>query len=102
MRSLGGSIGISVVISRLSENLQANHAGLVTFVHPFNLALREAVERGPLSLTDPGGLALLEAEVTNQAAMLSYLQDFRFLMWISLIISPLILLLRSPRHLGGH
>jgi len=102
VRSLGGSIGISVVISRLSENLQANHAGLVTFVHPFNLALREAVERGPLSLTDPGGLALLEAEVTNQAAMLSYLQDFRFLMWISLIISPLILLLRSPRHLGGH
>jgi len=102
VRNLGGSIGISVVISRLSENLQANHAGLATFVHPFNLALREATERGPLSLTEPGGLALLEAEVTNQAAMLSYLQDFRFLMWISLIISPLILLLRSPRHLGGH
>ena len=101
VRNLGGSIGISVVISRLSENLQANHAGLATFVHPFNLALREATERGPLSLTEPGGLALLEAEVTNQAAMLSYLQDFRFLMWISLIISPLILLLRSPRHLGG-
>lgn len=101
MRNLGGSIGISVVTSRLSENIQANHAGFADYINPFNLGVRLAVEQGPLSLAEPGGLALLEAQVTNQAALLSYLQDFRLLMWVSLLSFPFVFLLRSPRHLGG-
>lgn len=101
MRNLGGSIGISVVTSRLSENIQANHAGFADYIHPFNLGVRLAVEQGRLSLSEPGGLALLEAQVTNQAALLSYLQDFRLLMGISLLSFPFVFLLRSPRHLGG-
>ena len=101
LRNLGGSIGISVVVSRLSENLQANHAAFVNYIQPFNLGLRAATEQGLLSLGTPAGLALLEGMVTREAAMLSYLQDFRFMMWMSLVSFPFVFLLRSPRHLGG-
>ncbi len=101
LRNLGGSIGISVVVSRLSENMQANHAAFANYIQPFNLSLRAAIEQGQLSLATPGGLALLDAMVTREAALLSYLQDFRFMMWMSLLSFPFVFLLRAPRHLGG-
>ena len=101
LRNLGGSIGISVVVSRLSENMQANHAAFVNYIQPFNLSLRVAIEQGQLSLATPRGLALLDAMVTREAALLAYLQDFRFMMWMSLLSFPFVFLLRAPRHLGG-
>ena len=96
MRNLGSSIGISIVITYLSQHTQTNHAALADYITPFNLALRQAVEAGAYNLTTPQGLTALNGEVTRQAATLAYLQDFRFMMWITLAAIPLILLLRSP------
>jgi len=44
----------------------------------------------------PQGLALINAEVTRQAATLAYLQDFRLMMFLSLAAIPMIVLLRTP------
>jgi MFS transporter, DHA2 family, multidrug resistance protein len=96
MRNIGSSIGISVVITKLSQNLQANHAALADYINPFNLALRGAVESGVYDLNTAQGLAAINGEVTRQAATLAYLQDFRLMMWITLAAVPLILLLRAP------
>jgi len=96
MRNLGSSIGISIVITYLSQHTQTNHAALADYITPFNLALRQAVEAGTYNLTTPEGLTALNGELTRQAATLAYLQDFRFMMWITLAAIPLILLLRAP------
>jgi DHA2 family multidrug resistance protein len=96
MRNLGSSIGISIVITYLSHHIQTNHAALADYLTPYNLALRHAVEAGAYNLTTPEGLTALNGEVTRQAATLAYLQDFRFMMWITLAAIPLILLLRGP------
>lgn len=96
MRNLGSSIGISVVISFLSQHTQTNHAALAAYLTPFSLPLQAAVESGAYALATPGGLARLNGEVTRQAASLAYLQDFRFMMWITLAAIPLVLLLRAP------
>ena len=96
MRNLGSSIGISIVITYLSQHTQTNHAVLAGYLTPFNLALRQAVEAGAYTLTTPQGLTALNGEITRQAATLAYLQDFRLMMWITLAAVPLILLLRSP------
>jgi DHA2 family multidrug resistance protein len=96
MRNLGSSIGISIVITYLSQHTQMNHAALADYLTPFNLALRQAVEAGAYTLTTPQGLTVLNGELTRQAATLAYLQDFRLMMWITLAAIPLILLLRSP------
>ncbi|HJU71371.1 MAG TPA: DHA2 family efflux MFS transporter permease subunit [Paucimonas sp.] len=96
MRNIGSSIGISVVITKLSQNIQANHAALADYINPFSLALKQAVEAGAYDLSSPQGLAAINAEVTRQAATLAYLQDFRLMMWVTLAALPLILLLRSP------
>ena len=52
----------------------------------------------PFSLNTPSGLAALNAEVTRQAAMVAYVDDFKLIMLIALGSMPLLLLLReTPR-----
>jgi DHA2 family multidrug resistance protein len=100
MRNIGSSIGISVVVTLLARNTQANHAAFSEYINPFNLALQRAVEAGVYGLGSPQGLAAVNGEVTRQALMLAYLQDFRLMMWITLAAIPLVLLLRAPAKRG--
>jgi DHA2 family multidrug resistance protein len=96
MRNIGSSIGISLVISYLAQRTQANHAALAAFIRPSNLALGQAVQAGALDVVSPAGLALINAQVTRQAATLAYLQDFRLMMWVTLAALPLLVLLKAP------
>lgn len=94
LRNIGSSIGISIVMTKLAQNIQANHAAFSTFITPFNLSLRQATESGIMNIKTAEGLASLNTEVTRQAASLAYLQDFRFMMWLVLCALPLLLLLK--------
>ncbi len=96
VRNIGSSIGISVVVTYLSERTQANHAAFAAFLDPFSYGLQYAVQQGVYDLATTQGLAMLNAETTRQAALLAYLQDFRLMMWISLAALPLLFLLRGP------
>jgi DHA2 family multidrug resistance protein len=96
MRNIGSSIGISVVVTYLSQRTQINHAAFADYITPFNLPLQQAAQSGAFDLDSPTGLAMINAEVTRQAATLAYLQDFRLMMWITLAAIPLVLLLRNP------
>jgi DHA2 family multidrug resistance protein len=96
MRNLGGSIGISVLVATLAQNTQVVHSRLG--LRPDN-PLAQAPHLGaPFSLTTPGGVAALNAEVTRQAAMVAYIDDFELMMLIALASIPLLLLLREARH----
>lgn len=95
MRNIGSSIGISVVFTYLAQRSQINHAAYANYITHFNLPLRQLVESGAMSLDSTQGLSMINAEVSRQAAILAYLQDFRLMMWISLSAIPLLVLLRS-------
>jgi MFS transporter, DHA2 family, multidrug resistance protein len=95
MRNLGGSIGISVLISQLAQNTQIVHARLVEGLRPDNPLAQAPLLSAPFSLSTPDGVAALNAEVTRQAAMVSYIDDFRLMMLIALGVLPLLLLLRT-------
>ncbi len=97
VRNIGMSIGVSVAITALARWTQSSRATLVPYINPFSLPLRAAVDTGALDPTTPQGLALIEAEVARQAAMLAYLQDFRLMMWVTIAALPLILLLRPTK-----
>jgi DHA2 family multidrug resistance protein len=98
MRNLGGSIGISVLVATLAQNTQVVHSRLVEGLRPDN-PLAQAPHLGArFSLTTPGGMAALNAEVTRQAAMVAYIEDFKLMMLIALASIPLLLLLREARH----
>jgi len=99
IRNIGMSIGVSVVITMLARWTQSGHAALAQYIDPFSLPLRAAVDAGALDLHSLRGLAMIDDEVTRQAATLAYLQDFRLMMWVTLAAMPLIVLLRPRKAL---
>ncbi len=96
MRNIGSSTGISVVITYLAQQTQANHAAFAAYINPFSFALQQAAEAGAFNLKTTQGLASLNMQVSQQAATLAYLQDFRLMMWVTLSALPMVLLLRAP------
>jgi DHA2 family multidrug resistance protein len=96
-RNIGSSVGIATVIALLTENTQIVHSRLVEHLRPDNPLARMPHLAPPFSLTDPSGIAALNAEATRQAAMVAYIDDFKLMMMIVLIGFPLLLLLRRPR-----
>jgi DHA2 family multidrug resistance protein len=96
-RNIGSSVGIAVVEALLAENTQIVHSRLVEQLRPDNPLARLPHMAPPFSLTDPSGLAALNAEATRQAAMVAYIDNFKLMMIIVIIGFPLLLLLRKPR-----
>lgn len=101
IRNIGSGIGISVVITYLSEQTQANHAAFSGFINPFNLPLRQTMESANFQMGNMQTLTMLNGEVTRQAASLAYLQDFRLMMWVTLAMIPLVFFLRPVSHKKG-
>jgi DHA2 family multidrug resistance protein len=99
MRNIGSSIGISLVIFLLTRNTQIVHSELVGHVTPFNAAL-SALALGPAQIWNRAttvGLAALNAEVTKQASIVAYADDFKLMMLVALVALPLIFLLRRAK-----
>lgn len=98
-RSVGSSVGISVVMTLLARNVQRSHEELGGFVTPQASAMFDPSTLDRFQQFGRAGLAMIDAEVTRQAAMIAYLNDFYLMMWLSLAAVPLVLLMRkSPRY----
>jgi DHA2 family multidrug resistance protein len=95
-RNAGSSVGVSVVIALFASNTQAVHAEIAEHVTWIKLMLLH----GMPAMWDPhraAGVAALNAEITRQASMVAYVDDFVLMMAVTLAAIPLIALLRSAR-----
>jgi MFS transporter, DHA2 family, multidrug resistance protein len=97
MRMLGGSIGIAILETQLTQNTQIVHSRLIEQLRPDNPLAQAPFLSAPFSLTTPSGIAALNQEVTRQAAMISYIDDFALMLIVILASLPLLLLVRAPR-----
>ena len=97
LRNIGSAIGIAVVQALLVRNTQLAHAGLVANVSAANPTLDNSALAAAFHLPLPTGFAALNDEVTRQAAMIAYVDDFLFMLVLTLLVIPLLLLLRPPR-----
>jgi DHA2 family multidrug resistance protein len=95
VRNLGSSIGISVVTVVLTRNTQINHSELSTAINPFNPAL-QSISPGAAA-GNPTLLSQIDQLVNQQALMISYVDDFKLMMIVTLCAIPLALLLRKPK-----
>src|SRR5258708_39210394 len=96
VRNIGSSMGISLVQTMLVRNTVSAHASLterVTYANPawHNPAIARAYD-----VTTLGGAAFLESSVTQQAAMIAYIDDFWLMLYLTLAVTPLLLLIRPP------
>ncbi len=97
MRMLGGSIGIAILETQLTQNTQIVQSRLTEWLRPDNPLAQAPFLAHPFSLTSPSGIAALNQEVTRQAAMIGYIDDFALMLLVILGSLPLLLLVRGPR-----
>jgi DHA2 family multidrug resistance protein len=90
-RVYGSAIGIAVVQIFFYNNTQAMHLALAKNLAPFRAAAHLA------DTIDKAGLAALNEMITQQAAVVAVIDQFKILMCAMLVVSPLVLLLRKPR-----
>ncbi|AIL65734.1 Multidrug export protein EmrB [Rickettsiales bacterium Ac37b] len=97
MRNIGGSIGISIANVVLSHSVQINHAYLAEYITPYNskIALYYTTNFANNILLAP--FNIINQEITKQAYLIAYLNDFKFMFIMSLIMMPLVLLIRSQK-----
>ncbi len=101
-RNVGSSVGISVVSYLLTRNEQVNHATISTHVTAVNRAFNDGVVQHAWSPWTAGGRAALDQMIQMQAAIISYIDDFKLMMILSLAAIPLVLLLRNAPSADGN
>jgi DHA2 family multidrug resistance protein len=98
LRNLGLAIGVSVSSVILTQSTQIAHAGIAANVTAFNRSLQSSAAYLYWGTNNPHGLAALNEEVTRQAAIIAYVDDFKLLFIVSMLMLPVLLMLR--RHVA--
>jgi DHA2 family multidrug resistance protein len=101
VRNIGSSIGISMVLFLLSRNTQIMHSELVQHVTPYNEALQQPGVSQIWNLATVAGRLALNAEITRQALIIAYADDFKLMMIVALFAAPFIFLLQGPKQPQG-
>ncbi len=101
LRTIGSSIGISIVSTLLTEETQVNWNTLGGHLTPMNPALRPFLAR--LGLLHPNNqfAALLSLNLEQHATMLAFLDCFQFIGWTFILMIPLILIVKKPNRRSG-
>lgn len=95
VRNVGSSVGISVTTFLLTRNSAIVHAGLAADVSPYSRAVQQL---GPaLQLDTLAGKATINDLLNVQAATIAYADNFRLMMFVTILTMPLVLLLRNTR-----
>ncbi len=95
MRNLGSAIGISITGALLETNTQVNHAIMSADVSPFNRALQTGAAARFWNPHSVHGLVMLNEEVTRQARVIAYMDDFKLMLVLAIIVVPLLLFTRG-------
>jgi MFS transporter, DHA2 family, multidrug resistance protein len=96
VRNIGSSIGISLVQTMLVRNTVIAHAAMTERLTYANPAWANPAVARAYDTTSAVGAAFLDSLVTQQAAMLSYIDDFWLMLFLTLTVIPLLLLIRPP------
>ena len=110
MRNIGGSIGISVVSTLIARHEQLHRNELVHSLTPGNPTLQAQLERLRHFLVAQGAsmetavqqsYGLLQAQLTQQARLWAYVDDFRYIALLCFGCIPIVLLLRKAKRKKG-
>lgn len=100
-RNIGSSVGISVVGSLLTQNTQINHADIAQHVTAVNRGFENSTIAQVWNPAAAAGRAALDAVVTRQAEIIAYIDDYKFLMFATLAVVPLLIVFKRMAKGGG-
>ena len=100
MRSIGGSIAISIMTALLARNVQVVHSSLGADVSVTRAPFLTVGLLERLGLQAQSAMAVIDAEVNRQAAMVAYVDDYWVMMWCAIGVLPMILILKKAKQDG--
>ena len=106
MRNIGAAAGIAMMTTFLARGAQVHQTVLVSHMTPYDSAYTQQLHTiqtalAPVSGTYAAGQqaqAIMGAQLSRQASLWAYVDDFRILAILSLACVPFALLLRRLRH----
>jgi MFS transporter, DHA2 family, multidrug resistance protein len=105
-RNVGASVGIATVTTLLERRTQAHTARLMEHVNPLSEAYRNMLAAFTGAFRSAGASAseaaarattMINTIVQRQAAMLAFLDNFKLLGVVFLVVLPILLMLKRPK-----
>jgi DHA2 family multidrug resistance protein len=97
LRTLGSSVGISIIITLFSRHTQMAWNQLGGFINPYNPAVTKYLAPLHITIAHPLAARVLAKELAAQAQMMSFVDVYVFITGSFLIMIPLVLLLKKAR-----
>ncbi|MDX1900621.1 MAG: DHA2 family efflux MFS transporter permease subunit [Gammaproteobacteria bacterium] len=94
LRTMGSSVGISIVATVLARHTQMAWNQLGGFINPYHPALYTYLQNLHLDPLSPKGVMVLAHTLGAQAQMIAFVDAFAFIMWSFILMLPLVFLLK--------
>ena len=101
VRNIGSSIGISMVIAKLTSTTSEDARAADRIRHAVQQRAEDAGRGVDLNTATDQGRALIDAMITQQAAIIAYGNDFKLLMVLTLVAMPLVFLIGTSNEAPG-
>jgi MFS transporter, DHA2 family, multidrug resistance protein len=97
MRNVASSVGISIVISQLTEGSRRTYAVLNEHINPFNHAIQMPDVRRLMDLSTDAGRAMADTMLKAQAQIIAFSHDYQMVTLFILCSIPLAILIGSTK-----
>jgi MFS transporter, DHA2 family, multidrug resistance protein len=103
VRTIGGSVGIAILVAMLTSGAQIHQSYLAAHVDPFQLDMllraSPAASGVVANFTRHGSgpmLGMVYMELQRQATVMAFVDDFRIIAYIFFILTPVALFMHKP------
>jgi DHA2 family multidrug resistance protein len=97
IRNMGSSVGISLMEALYTHQTSVSHADMAGQLSPGNPAQSSLLPPSGGGAGALGGLDLLNGAISRQAAMVALVDVFRLMLLLTILIAPLLLIMRKPK-----
>jgi len=97
MRNVASSIGISLVISQLTQGTRHTYAILSQHINPFNHAMQMPDVRGIIDMATDKGRAMADVMVNLQSQIIAFSHDYQMVMIFTACAIPLAIMIGSTK-----
>jgi DHA2 family multidrug resistance protein len=109
LRNIGAAVGITMMTTFLARGAQIHQTALVAHMTPYDAAYQQQLHEIQSALTPQSGTyqagqeaqVIMSAQLSRQASLWAYVDDFRLLAILTIACIPGVLLLRRLRHSEG-
>jgi DHA2 family multidrug resistance protein len=95
VRNIGSSAGISSIQAYVTSGTQIANAQLVQHIDPYGMQVHQPDLAAQLSGVE--GASALSAQIWSQAGWIAYLDAFRLMMYLTILVLPLLFFVRRVK-----